>query len=255
MIDIHCHILAGIDDGPKTIEDSLKMAKQAVEEGITTIIATPHHLNGHYENGRIKIFSEVDQLNDVLKAANIPLTILPGQETRIHGEMVDNIMNGEILTLNNSNQYVFVELPSNHVPRYTEQLLYDIQLTGIKPIIVHPERNSEFIERPELLYKLVERGTLTQVTAASVVGLFGKKIRKFSHDLISSNLTHFLASDAHNVTSRSFHLRQGYEMVEKEFGRNTRFMLQENAELLASGKHVIVGPPEPVVRKKFLGIF
>ncbi len=255
MIDIHCHILAGIDDGPKTVEQSLEMARLAVEEGITTIIATPHHLNGSYENPRQTIFAEVDKLNQVLNNANIPLTVLPGQETRIHGEMVENFEKGEILTLTNSNQYVFVELPSSHVPRYTNQLLYDIQMLGLTPIIVHPERNSEIIETPDLLYKLVKSGTLTQVTASSVTGRFGKKIKKFTNDLIEHNLTHFIASDAHNTTSRSFHLREAYETIEKQNGASFRYLYQENTELLVGGKHVIGEPPEKIKRKKFLGLF
>lgn len=255
MIDIHCHILAGIDDGPDTVEESLEMAKLAVREGITTIIATPHHLNGSYENTRQMIFTEVDKLNEVLNAAKIPLTVLPGQETRIHGEMVENYEKGEILTLTNSNQYVFVELPSSHVPRYTNQLLYDIQLLGLTPIIVHPERNSEIMESPDLLYKLVKSGTLTQVTASSVTGRFGKKIKKFTNDLIEHNLTHFIASDAHNTTSRSFHLREAYETIEKQYGSSFRYLYQENTELLIKNKYVVVEPPEKIKRKKLFGIF
>ncbi|RXJ02262.1 tyrosine protein phosphatase [Anaerobacillus alkaliphilus] len=255
MIDIHCHILAGVDDGPKTIEQSLAMAKLAVEEGITTIIATPHHFNGSYENSREKIFTEVDMLNEVLLDAKIPLTILPGQETRIHGEMVKNLEKAEILTLNNTNKYLFVELPSDHVPRYTNKLLYDIQLQGLTPIIVHPERNSEIIETPDLLYKLVESGALTQVTASSVTGRFGKKIKKFTNDLIEHNLTHFIASDAHNTTSRSFHLREAYELIDKQYGVSYRYLFQENTELLVKGSFVSVNQPEKIKRKKFLGIF
>ncbi len=255
MIDIHCHILPGIDDGPQTLEEALEMAKFATDGGITTIIATPHHLNGRYENVRNDIFIAVDQLNEALRAAQIPLTVLPGQEIRIHGEMVENIEKGEILTLNNSNQYVFVELPSNHVPRYTNQLLYDMQLIGITPIIVHPERNVEIIETPDLLYNLVQNGALTQVTAASVTGRFGKKIRKFTNELIEHRLAHFIASDAHNLTSRSFHLREAYEMVEKEQGTNMRYFFQENTELLVEGKFVMREQPERIKRKKFFGIF
>lgn len=255
MIDIHCHILPGIDDGPQTLEEALEMAKYAIDSGITTIIATPHHLNGRYENVRNDIFIAIDQLNEALRAAQIPLTVLPGQETRIHGEMVENIEKLEILTLNNLNQYVFVELPSNHVPRYTNQLLYDMQLLGITPIIVHPERNAEIIETPDLLYNLVQNGALSQVTAASVIGLFGKKIRKFTRELIEHQLTHFIASDAHNLTSRSFRLGEAYEMVEKEQGTSMRYFFQENTELLVEGKFVMREQPERIKRKKFFGIF
>lgn len=255
MIDIHCHILPSVDDGPDNFTESIQMAKQAVAEGISTIIATPHHLNGSYENVRSDIFEAVDELNVALQAEQIPLTILPGQETRIHGEMVENIESGEILSLINSNQYVFVELPSSHVPRYTSQLLYDIQLVGLTPIIVHPERNSEMIETPDLLYKLVKNGALTQVTASSITGHFGKKVKKFTNELIKHKLTHFVASDAHNTTSRTFRLQEAMETVEKQFGTSHRYFFQENAELLVRGSHVYTEQPERIVKKKFLGIF
>lgn len=255
MIDIHCHIIPGIDDGPKTIEDSVQMANFAVSEGITTIIATPHHLNGKYENIKKKIIEKINDFNEVLVEEGIPLVILPGQEIRIHGEMVASIEKGDILTINQSNQYVFVELPSNHVPRYTSQLFYDLQLIGLTPILVHPERNSELIETPDILYKLVKNGALTQLTAASILGRFGKKIRKFSIELIEYNLTHFIASDAHNITNRSFHLRDAYETVEKELGSSRRYLLYENADLLVNGSTVYTNPPERIKKKKFLGIF
>ncbi len=255
MIDIHCHILPGVDDGPKTLDDALKMAELAVEEGITEIIATPHHLNGAYENTKETIIDRVNQFNEELQAANIPLVVLQGQETRIHGEMVKSIADGDILTLTDDNKYVFIELPSNHVPRYTSQLIYDLQLNRLTPIIVHPERNSEIIETPDLLYKLVKNGALTQVTASSITGHFGKKIKKFSNELIKHKLIHFVASDAHNTSSRSFRLREAMETVEKQFGTSHRYFFQENAELLVRGSHVYTEPPERVVRKKFLGIF
>ena len=254
MIDIHCHILPNVDDGPKDIELSVDMARHAVDEGITTIIATPHH-NDSYRNVKNDIIDKVLHLNNILLQKNIPLNILPGQETRIYGEMIEDYDKNEILTLNNTGKYLFVELPSNHVPRYTEQLLFDTQLKGLTPIIVHPERNQEIIENPDKLYHFVKKGALTQVTASSVCGHFGKKIKRFSLQLIESNLTHFIASDAHNLSGRSFRMREAYGVVEKEFGMNGVYLFQENAELLVENKTVFKEIPERVKKKKILGIF
>ncbi|MBM6619104.1 tyrosine-protein phosphatase [Bacillus suaedaesalsae] len=254
MIDIHCHILPGIDDGPKDLKDSLLMAKEAVAEGITSIIATPH-FNQKYENSKEMILAKVKQLNEVLEQENIPLTILPGQEPRIYGELLDDYEIGRILTLNKTGKYLFIELPSGHVPRYTEQLLYDIQMKEMTPIIVHPERNQEIIENPDVLYKLVEKGALTQITASSLSGDLGKKIKKFSIQLIESSLTHFIASDAHNVSSRNFRLASAYHEMEKQFGMQAVFTFSENAELLVEGKSVYRAAPERVRKSKFLGIF
>ncbi|WP_261130813.1 tyrosine-protein phosphatase [Bacillus sp. Marseille-Q3570] len=254
MIDIHCHILPGVDDGAGTVEDSIKMAKKAVDEGITTIIATPHH-NAHYQNNRLKIENDVEDLNDVFRQEGINLEIIPGQEPRINAELLGQLENQEILTLCNQNKYVHIELPSNHIPNYTQSLLYELQLQGITPIVVHPERNVEIIENPDVLFDLVNEGVLTQVTSSSLIGNFGKNIQRFSHQLISHNLTHFIASDAHNVSSRAFHLRGAYEQVEKEFSVKMRYQLQENPILLVNGETIMTHPPEPIKKKKFLGIF
>lgn len=255
MIDIHCHILPNIDDGAKNTEMALEMAKVAVSEGIDTIIASPHHRNGHFENDKSSILIHVENLNTLLDAEQIPLTILPGQETRIFGEMVDSFLDNELLSLNNSHQYLLVELSSSHVPRYINRLFFDLQQQGITPIIVHPERNTEIVENPEILYRLVKEGALTQVTAGSVTGHFGKKIQKFSINMINHHLTHFVASDAHNTTSRRFLLREAYEFIERECGSSHRYLLQENPEFIVVGEMPIVEPPEMMKRKKFLGIF
>lgn len=254
MIDIHCHILPGIDDGAANLEDSLKMAKQAVSDGITKIIATPHHKNGKYENVKHDILSQVAELNRVFASENIQLTILPGQEVRIFGELLQQYKEDQILTLNNTGKYIFIEFPSNHVPRYTEKILYDIQLNGIKPVIVHPERNQEIIENPNLLYQFVKKGAFTQVTASSITGRFGKKIKKFSLDLIEANLTHFVASDAHNTTGRGFKMSEAYHVIEKEFGIDYVYLFRENAEDLVTGKAIF--KEEPLrVKKKIFGLF
>jgi protein-tyrosine phosphatase len=254
MIDLHCHILPGIDDGAQSDNDSLEMAKLAVQEGITTIIATPHHKNGWYENSKQAILVKVAELNKRLQEEKIDLKILSGQEPAINGELAEDYDKGQIMTLNGTH-YVFVELPSNHVPRYTEKMLYDLQLKGLIPVIVHPERNSEIHERPELLYKLVEKGALAQLTAASICGKFGKKIKSFSEQLVEANLVHFIASDAHNVTSRAFHLGQAYDLIQKQYGVDMVYLFTENAELLVEGMNVYKEQPQPVKRKKFLGIF
>src|SRR5699024_3894359 len=204
MIDLHCHILPNIDDGPKNWEMSLEMARLAVDEGITHILATPHHMNRHWMNPKDKVTSLVDELQRKINEENIPLTIFPGQEVRLHGEILDNIQKDEICFIDELNQYVLIEFPTATVPDYADRLFYNLQNEGITPIIVHPERNHAILKDPSILYDFVSRDILAQVTAASYVGLFGKEIEKLSTQLIEADLVHFLASDAHNVTSRRF---------------------------------------------------
>lgn len=254
MIDIHCHILPGVDDGAKNIEASLEMARAAVRQGIQTIIATPHHKNNDYENPKPHILAKVEELNTALLAADIPLSILPGQEIRIYGEVLEDYHKQEILTLANSN-YILIELPSSHVPRYTEKLLFDFQLEGLIPIIAHPERNQELVQNPDLLYQFVEKGALTQVTAASVCGAFGKKIRDYSYKLIENNLTHFVASDAHNLVNRTFMLDDAYKEIQSRFGNDTMYLFRENGEYLLAGESIYREIPSKIKKKKLFGIF
>jgi len=255
MIDLHCHILPSIDDGAQSIEDSIAMAKAACKEGIHTIVATPHHQNGVYINPAEGILHQVKQLNDRLKEEDINLTILPGQEIRLYGELLEDYELGKIVTLNRTDKYILIEFPANHVPRYAEKMLYELRIKGITPIIVHPERNTEIIERPQVLYKFVTQGALTQITAGSVTGKFGKKIKKFSLQLIEHHLAHVISSDAHNTTTRSFHLQAAYEVIEKSFGSSTLYCFKENTYSLISGKVIYPEEPEQVRRKKILGLF
>ncbi|MGJ9458099.1 tyrosine-protein phosphatase [Oceanobacillus sp. CF4.6] len=254
MIDIHSHILPGIDDGAKTEEDSLAMAREAVSQGITTIIATPHNKNGKYDNERASIKNNVQILSELLVTEDIPLTVIPGQETRINGEMIEDIKNGKLLSLNHT-KYLFVEFPSANVPRYSSQMLFDIQVAGYTPIIVHPERNQELIEHPSRLYEFVKNGALTQVTAASLVGKFGKNIQKFSHQLVEANLTHFIASDAHNTTTRGFCMDEAFHELKNEYGSDYFYMFLENSQLLLDNMNVNRMEPAQVKKKKFLGLF
>ncbi|WP_106498480.1 tyrosine-protein phosphatase [Lentibacillus sp. Marseille-P4043] len=255
MIDIHCHILPGIDDGAKTTAESLAMAQAAVQQGIHTIIATPHHQNGKYNNRKADIITYVADLNEQLQEEDIPLTILPGQETRINGDMIEEIKTDVLVPLNGDTKYLFVEFPSGSVPRYAKQMLFDIQVAGYTPVIVHPERNRAISEHPSILYEFVRTGALTQVTAASLAGKFGKNIQKFSHQLVEANLTHFIASDAHNTTTRGFTMKEAYQELRDQHGNEAFYTFMENCQLLVDNQNVIKNEPEPVKKKKFLGLF
>ncbi|MEH7239556.1 tyrosine-protein phosphatase [Bacillus sp. JJ1562] len=255
MIDIHCHILPCLDDGAKDLDETISMAKKAAEEGITKIIATPHYKKREFENSKEKILQAVENINKEISQHKIPLTILPGQEPRIYGEILQDYNKGEILSLNNGGKYLFVEFPSGHVPRYSEQLLFDIQLNGLTPVIVHPERNSEIMENPDLLYNFVKNGACTQITSSSVTGHFGKKIKKFTMQLVESNLTHFVASDSHNLSSRPFRMREAYGELVKEYDVGVEYFFKENSELLVEGKTIVKDTPEKIKKKKLFGIF
>ncbi|MED1863942.1 tyrosine protein phosphatase [Fictibacillus nanhaiensis] len=255
MIDIHSHILPGIDDGAQTLEDALLMAEAAVKEGITHLYATPHHRNGRFENERVSIIQHTNSFNEELRQRKIPLQIIPGQEIRLYKELVDDLERDVLIPLHHQSKYLLIEFPSSNVPTYAAEILYELSLRNYTPIIVHPERNSEIMENPDLLYDLIIEGALTQITANSINGSFGKKIMNFSHDLVKANMAHFIASDAHNVSSRGFHLNRAFETIQKQYGVDARYYLQENAELVMKGESVLIEQPSHIKRKKFLGIF
>lgn len=255
MLDLHCHILPGIDDGAKNITDSLDMAKLAVEEGITHVLATPHHKNRNWNNEKEKVVTMVNDLQEAIDSHNIPLTVFPGQEIRIYGELITDIENDKILFTDEQKQYILIEFPTQNIPTYTERLFYELESNGKIPVIVHPERNREILEHPNRLKSLVDRGALAQLTAASYVGGFGKSIQKFSEQLIEHNLVHFIASDAHNINNRAFHMKEAYKKLEREFGKNTKESFHQTTKDLVNGD--IISPPaaQLIKKKKFFGLF
>ncbi|XRG77818.1 CpsB/CapC family capsule biosynthesis tyrosine phosphatase [Rossellomorea sp. GAMAL-10_SWC] len=248
MIDLHCHILPGLDDGPITMEDSINMARAAVDNGIHTIVASPHHQNGRYNTDRKEILEKVEELNKVLNEKAIPLTILPGQEVRLYGELIQDFELNRIVSINDGRRYLLCELPSAHIPRFTKKLFYEMQANRIIPILVHPERNKVLINEPDILFEFVQKGILTQLTASSITGTFGKKIQKFAFKCIEANLVHIIASDAHNTKNRNFELIDAYEVIREKFGIETEFQMRENAQSILNGD--ILYPEEPLKLKQ-----
>ena len=256
MLDLHCHILPGIDDGARSWEDSLAIARLAVEEGITHLLATPHHLNGRLENKKQAVIALTDGLQERLDAEGIPLRVFPCQEVRVSGEIMAGIAQDEILFIDEGERYLLLEFPTVSIPHYVDQLFFNLQQKGITPVIVHPERNQEIIENPNKLLAYVERGALAQVTASSYIGVFGKDIAELSKQLIEANLVHILASDAHNTRGRAFHMQEAFQLLEKDFGKEKVQQFQQTAKNLLNGDLVEPESPQKVRRKKkWFGLF
>lgn len=254
MIDIHCHIIPGIDDGPKTMAESIELARAAVHEGVHTIIATPHW-NAVFENEAKAILRLTAELQEALDHKEIPLTVLPGQEPRIAGEMVMLLENEVLLPLTGAGSYIFVEFPFDGVPRYAKQLFYDLQLAGFVPVIVHPERNVTLREHHSILYDFVCSGALTQVTAASLTGRFGKKVQIYSRQLIEANQCHFLASDAHDTVKRGFHMKEAEALIQTDWGQVKVDQLRSHAQAVVMQQTIYPEAPKAIKKKKWLGLF
>lgn len=248
MIDIHSHILPGLDDGSRDLEESLAMAKEAVREGIDTIVATPHHANGKYWNDSTQVRSSVSLFREVIKEHNIPLNVLEGQEIRVYQELLEDVQSGSSIMLAGSS-YILLEFPSSRIPNKIEDLMHELRLLGITPVIAHPERNAEIAQHPDKLLRLIQLGALSQVTSHSLNGLFGKSIQECSVDLCRRNLVHFISSDAHNLSNRTFGLRAAYDAVSRILGHEYVAYFQTNAESLIQSNSFEIWEPSVQNRK------
>lgn len=251
MIDIHCHILPELDDGPKRLDEALRMASQAVAEGVHTIIATPHHANGAFENDAATVLRSVRAFNQELSDRDIPLRVLPGQEVRVHAALLEELEGGSVIPLS-SGRNLLLELPSARIPDHFHHLLHELQVIRITPIIAHPERNAVVMRQPEMLHRWAELGALHQVTAGSLTGLFGKAVRRLALRLCRQRLIDFVASDAHGPDMRPVGLRDAYELASREFGDDLVERWKDNARQLAEGGTIEASPP-PVrqTRRRF----
>ena len=239
MIDIHAHILPGMDDGPTTLNQSLEMGRIAVGDGIRTMIATPHCLNGLHVNWRLDILSACAEFNSTLKKHQIPLKVLPGSEARLSPEIIEEIENGRLMTLNDTGRYFFLELPDQFIPGAVIKLIARLKRDKITPIITHPERNMSIQRDRGLLSDIISSGALSQITAASLTGEFGHHIYKCSQRIIEMEIAHFVASDAHSPLGRPPRLSTAFKRLSSIIG-NTRAerMMFEFPQAVLDGKNI-----------------
>jgi len=202
VIDLHAHILPGLDDGPADMEESVALCRMAAADGIHTVAATPHMFDGLHDVSRGDVLGAVDGLRARLADDGIALEVLPGADTHVTRELPDLLRSGEALTLADGGRYILLELPPDVVPQGLDALLFSIRLLGVTAIITHPERNTAIQSDARALRGIVAAGHLVQVTAASITGFFGAEARRCAVDLLQSGLCHFVASDAHSCAHR-----------------------------------------------------
>jgi protein-tyrosine phosphatase len=242
MIDIHSHILPGIDDGASSLEESLAMARIAVDDGIRVMVATPHVITGLYPNTREAILTATEKLQRVLRENDVSLSILPGAEYHLEPDLPKWMARGELLTVNDAGRYLLVELPAALVPEYTGKVFYELQLQGVTPIIAHPERNIDFAREPGLLHELVSHGALVQITAGSLTGLMGSEAAATARTFLKQGCVHFIASDAHATGDRAPVLsdaaREAVRLAGEEEAQN---LLTGNPDRAIKGERIQTG--------------
>lgn len=217
MIDLHCHILPGIDDGASDLSMSLDMARAFVADGVTQVACTPHILPGYYFNTGATIRPAVAELQAVLDREDIPLQLVAGADNHVVPDFVSGLHSGHLLTLGGS-RYVLVEPPHHVAPPRLDELFFSILAAGFVPILTHPERLAWIKDHYPLMQHLAGSGVWMQITAGSLSGAFGRNARYWAERMLDEGLVRILATDAHDTTRRPPNLREGRDLAAARVG-------------------------------------
>lgn len=251
MIDIHSHILPGIDDGAGDMDDTLEMLRMAAGCGIKEMIATPHcNVPGMYEN----YFSQeyVDKLRRVQRAAReeqIPVKVLPGMEVFSTYNVPDLIVQGKIMPLNQS-RYILMEFAFDEEPEFAEDVLKRVREVGAKPVIAHAERYEFVQEDPQIVYEWRKKGYLVQLNKGSFLGRFGRRARRAAYLMMDHNLVSVIASDAHSPYQRTPYMLDAYDVLKEEYpGKYLRVLFEENPRRICENQPTIRFALRPFVEE------
>lgn len=227
MIDLHCHLLYGIDDGAQSLEESLNLARAAVADGITAAALTPHIHPGRFDNQKSRIVLHVAAFRAALQANHIPLQVFAGAEVRLGLDSLAQLQAGEVPFLGRVNgcDILLLEFPHQHIPVGSQQFVDKLLSMNIRPLIAHPERNKSVMADPRRIHPFVDAGCWLQVTAGSLTGGFGAASQKTAFSLLDEDLVHVVASDAHNLSARPPHLREARRVVNECYGPDAAQLL------------------------------
>lgn len=202
MIDLHTHILPGIDDGVKTMDDAVEFARVAAADGVHTIVATPHYREGFYMNPRTEVLAGVAALNARLRQERLSIAVLPGAEVHVSADIIERVKSGHAPTLADNGRTVLFELSMSQYPVDLENLVFHMRLAGLQVLFAHPERIRYFQDDVSRYEAVIHLGAYGQITTGSITGTFGEDIEEFSEQLVRKRLVHVVASDAHNTRGR-----------------------------------------------------
>jgi protein-tyrosine phosphatase len=227
MIDIHCHLLPGIDDGPATLEAAMALAAALVEDGVTQVVCTPHVFPGRFENRRSSIAEEFLRLSQLVQQAGLPLELLWAGEVRLTPEVLDLLPLQELPFLGQAAgmKTLLLEMPDGQVPLGAEQFVRRLMNAGIRPVIAHPERNRMVMDKPERMQPLVDEGCALQLTAGSLVGDFGVRAETAARELLDQGWVQAVASDAHNLGGRKPRMKAAAQWLVRNYGQETALRL------------------------------
>lgn len=213
LVDLHAHVLPGLDDGPVNLIGALALLQAMADEGITTVVAGAHALDGRYNATADGVLRQTEIINQALGAEGIGVTVLPGMELRLSFDLLESLRAGRVMGLNRS-RYVLVELPSREMPLFTERALFDLMIAGYRPILNHPERNQGIQRDPDRFYRLADQGIGAMVTASSLLGRFGAEARALAEEFLVEGVAEFVVSDAHDLKGRAPRLAEGLQAAQ-----------------------------------------
>jgi protein-tyrosine phosphatase len=217
MVDIHHHLLWGVDDGAKDFDTSFEMARASARDGVTHVVCTPH-ANGEFEYSPTINRQKVEQLQERLDAERVPIKVGLGCDFHLSYDNVQEAKADPAKFSVNGLGYLMVEIPDYGVPPGLTETFYELQLAGLTPVLTHPERNPTLQADPARLGNWMRGGVLVQVTGDSVTGRMGRAAEKMAHALLAKRWVHFLATDAHNVSSRAPRLSEARKLVARKYG-------------------------------------
>lgn len=240
MLDIHTHILWGLDDGAPDLDTSLGLAKIAAENGTTDLFATPHVLASDAQISWETITARTAELNTRIKTQGIELTVYPGAELEMNWDMLDLVKEGQRDYCLAGSDYILVELPFQLIPSYADEFIYQMQLRGKIPIIAHPARHEKLMAHPEILLAWLDKGVLLQCNGGSLTGYFGGAVQENAQRLLANNLVHFIGSDAHKLEGRNTNLTTVRAEIQKLAGQETaETLLQTNPQKILDKKIIV----------------
>lgn len=243
FVDIHCHCLAGFDDGPSTISESVVLCKSLADENIAVVAATPHQL-GRFEglNEAQNVREAVIELNQILKNQKVPIKIVPGGEVRVDERICRLLETDKILTLADNGRYILLELP-HQVFIDIEPMLRELASLGVRPVISHAERITALAKKPNILLRWFEHSTSLQITASSLLGGFGVEAERAAWNLLTSGRARLVATDSHDVNSRRPEMRAAYELITTKLGKGlANQVCIENPLRVIKAMDVLPGP-------------
>ena len=238
MIDLHCHLLPGVDDGAERLDISLEMARIACRDGITITACTPHILPTIYDNSGPAIKAGVALLQKELTRAGIPLRLVSGADVHVAADLTEGLKNGRVLSLNNS-RYLLLEPPHYAPLPQIEDYVFKLHAAGYIGILTHPERLQWIETHYGLIQRMIHNGLWVQLTAGSLTGRFGPRPRYWAERMLDEGLCHILATDAHNTSSRAPLLAEARDVAAKRVGE------QEAIELVLTRPRGVINDVDP----------